>query len=168
MSETRQHPAGTPALVTTLHDPQGRLGWVIEELAERRNPPGLSALQRAYQVRIAVVTAATDPTVRSILAEQGFSLLVHDSESRYASNWLALEAGLESNAARFHHCDLDRLLHWLLKWPEELFQAAKRIPATGLLMYRRTARAFSSHPITQQLTEGPANCLAASVFGMLT
>ena len=166
MSETRQHPAGAPALVTTFHDPQGRLRWVIEGLAERTDPPGLSALRRTYQTRIALVTAATDATVRSILADHDFSLLVHDSESRYASNWLALEAGLESDAARFHHCDLDRFLHWLLRCPQELFHAAERIPTTGLLMFRRTERAFSSHPITQQLTEGPANRLAARVFGI--
>ena len=166
MSDIPRYPAGNPALVTTFHDPQGRLRWAIETLRERTDPPGLSALAQAYQPRIAVVTAVTDTAVRAILAEHGFSMLVHDNESRYASNWLALETGLESDAAKFHHCDLDRFLHWMLKWPEELFHAAKRIPTTGFLMYRRTARAFSSHPVTQQLTEGPANRLAARVFGI--
>lgn len=139
---------------------------MIDAVAGRSDQPFLPELMQAYQARIAVVTAATDTSVCGILAEHGFSILVHHDESRYASNWLALEAGLKTNAARFHHCDLDRFLHWLLNWPEELFRAAERIPTTGLLMYRRTARAFSSHPATQRLTEGPANRVAARVFGI--
>lgn len=166
LSDIRRRQAGNPALVTTFHDPRGRLRWVIETLGERTDPPGLSALKQAYQARFAVVTAVTDTAVCGILAEHGFTILVHDNESRYASNWLALETGLESDAAKFHHCDLDRFLHWLLKWPDELFRAAQWIPTTGVLMFRRTARAFSSHPDTQQLTEGPANRLAARVFGI--
>lgn len=166
MSEISRRTDANPALVTTFHDPQGRLRWVIETLGQRTEPPGLNDLKQIYQSRIAVVTSVTDSAVHGILAEHGFSVLVHDNESRYASNWLALETGLKSDAARFHHCDLDRFLHWLLKWPDELVHAAKKIPTTGLLMFRRTPRAFSSHPATQQLTEGPANRLAARVFGI--
>ena len=166
MSDTHRHPAGKPALVTTFHDPRGRLRWVIDTLAARTDPLGLSGLEQVYQSRIAVVTAATDTVARGMLSENGFSLLVHENESRYASNWLALETGLETDATRFHHCDLDRYFHWLLNWPDELLCATKRMSHTGLIMFRRTARAFSTHPASQQLTEGPANRVAARVFGI--
>ncbi len=147
MSESRRRPVANPALVTTFHDPQGRLRWLIETLGERTHTPGLSALDHAYQAKIAVITAITDSRVRGFLADQGFSLLVHDNESRYASNWLALETGLKSDATRFHHCDLDRFLHWLLKWPDELFRAAQRIPTT------RVAH-VSAHSVSFPLASG--------------
>ncbi|KXA91653.1 hypothetical protein AKJ57_00430 [candidate division MSBL1 archaeon SCGC-AAA259A05] len=60
--------------------------------------------------------------------------------------------------------DLDRILHWINSYCEELRKCIQKITDYEFLLFGRTKRAFETHPITQVKTERIANKIASYVL----
>jgi hypothetical protein len=116
-------------------------------LASTWNPRGelprlkrmVGALAELYSARVVVVSPGSD-----IAPISGIQFI--DSVDWYGGRHYAVQHTLEAQPDHIHYCDLDRLLHWLECWPDELRQALKRIQEVGCLVMGRTKQAWSTHP----------------------
>ena len=145
--------APSPALVATLHDPQGASLSLLDE--------ALGALETYPLVAIAA-TPATDPRVTTRLRETGATVVPGGltGEGRRA----ALAAAGSKHPSYFS-CDFDRWLHWARFWPDELLALPSRVARLGrrhrtplwYVCLGRTARAFGTHPAAQRLPEAATN-----------
>ena len=77
----------------------------------------------------------------------------------------ALTTSIRSNVDRIFYCDLDRALHWIKAYPNELRTLAESFTQNDFVLIGRTKRAFETHPETQTLTEGIGNTLTSKVLG---
>jgi hypothetical protein len=153
------------ALACTHHDPDGRLDAQL-----RRVLPALSALY----AHIAVV--ATDGTSPRALGDlRGAGASVADSGGarddtfrvlgRRRREAIALAFDRAPGAAHAHLCDLDRALHWMETYPEELRDVVRRIPDADFTVLGRTERAYATHPRVQRDTEALINHAFGLVWG---
>lgn len=76
----------------------------------------------------------------------------------------ALEAALAVEGEAIHAVDMDRLLHWIETYPDELRETVREIAEVDCLITGRTARAFGTHPLVMQQTEDLSNLLACSLL----
>ncbi len=149
------------ALVTTLHDPDGRQAPLAEPL--------LPAIEETFE---GVVVSATPGSVRctvELLKRAGAFVLQDGVPEGWGTIGLARRQALEV-AVRLGHrhvllCDFDRLLHWLTVAPDELPAVAERVHAADFVVLGRTPSAFDSHPAVQRETERLANHVFALVTG---
>jgi hypothetical protein len=152
--------AGT-TLITTLHD---STGWSLESIKTFSE-----FFKDIYERLIVVATEGTNPTVIEALQNSGWIIISlrsrvgveHISDSRRR----VLRAGLESGSDYMHLVDMDRVLHWAQRFPDELREVAGRIPRHGFLIIGRTRRAFLTHPRNQTETEVLANKVFSLIYG---
>ncbi len=143
-----------PALISTLHDPLGKVLPFLERDAV------VSALTSYAMVAVAATTA-TDSRVPARLEQLGARVVPGGSTG--VGRRAALAAG--SGAAAWFNCDLDRWLHWAIFWPDELAALPERVQWLGrgerarpwCICLGRTARAFRTHPAVQRLPEAATN-----------
>ncbi|HEU5090215.1 MAG TPA: hypothetical protein VFT99_22320, partial [Roseiflexaceae bacterium] len=76
----------------------------------------------------------------------------------------AVAFGLELPGDVILFCDLDRLMHWVEYYPDELAATLNALGDADFTVLGRTARAFASHPLTQTTTEAIVN----EVFGRVS
>lgn len=69
----------------------------------------------------------------------------------------AVKFGLSGNCDYFHYIDLDRLLTWCDRYPDELKEIKNMIPAHPYIIIGRTERAFLTHPVEWVETERITN-----------
>jgi hypothetical protein len=145
------HPA-PPALVSTLHDPQGRLA------------AALAARGDALSSYAGVHVTVTDATSREVVgALQGFGgqVIGGANDNVGAARCLALRTAFDAGHRTFLYCDFDRWLHWMGRFPDELaglpgrILARRRPPWYACL--GRTRRAMATHPRVQRVAEGATN-----------
>jgi hypothetical protein len=77
-----------------------------------------------------------------------------------------LLAGLEAGTSHLQMCDFDRAIHWVARYPQELADVIRDIPAYDLLVLGRTERAWASHPPFQAETEPLFNHVFALATGL--
>lgn len=77
-----------------------------------------------------------------------------------------------ANQARHEHmliCDFDRWLHWIGSYPKELLGLLGHIERdhadAWFVCLGRSARAFATHPVAQQLPEAATNRALSSIAG---
>ena len=153
----------TVALVATVHEPDGRL----MPMARAHLP----ALTTHYASVIAYCSGSTHGTILSLLREQGASVHVDDRPSAGIEGIgevrrRSLRAGLVAGTSHLHICDLDRALHWVAHYPEELQAVIADIADYDLLVLGRTPRAWATHPAYQAETEPLFNKVFALVTGL--
>jgi len=85
-------------------------------------------------------------------------------EAIRAADWaagrhIAVFSALETHASAIQYADLDRLLHWLEAYPEELAEIVTRIESgrEDCLILGRTVRAWTTHPRAMIETEALFN-----------
>lgn len=140
------------AFVTTVHDP------------DRRMLEHLCASVRHLGQYDAVFACATDrthhETINALRSAIGNVEIVPTGAPGVAQRSV-LRAALGAGLSSFFYCDFDRWLHWASHFPEELADLPRRIatdcPDAWYLCIGRTSRAFSTHPIAQQLPEEATN-----------
>jgi len=137
------------ALVTTLHDPDGRMTNAARRL--------LATLHRLYEAVVVVPTSYTSHSLLEILKGCTVEPLSESSGRIGVGRRHALHLGLSSGASHLHYCDFDRVLHWADRYPDELASVREAISRHDYLIIGRTARAFSTHPRVQRDTEGITN-----------
>ncbi len=149
------------SLATTLHD---STGWTIEPLSETAE-----TLDECYDSRLTLVTVGTKPEVVEALRNAGWVVIEprsrvgveHITESRRR----VLRASLERGSDFTHLVDMDRILHWAIKYPEELERTVKTIPGHDFMIFGRTKRAMDTHPRNQAETEAIANKVFSLIHG---
>lgn len=156
-----------PVLLTTVHDPHGKL------LADAHQQ--LAILANLYTGMVIEATTTTDYRLKGILYPFGMVSYAPPGDIGTARRRL-LKSGIRYFYGRhFHLCDFDRLLHWRMRWPEELQQVLKDLPEYDFTVLGRTERAMGTHPFLQRTSEqfinrvmwrlfqsGPLDALTAS------
>ncbi len=139
-------------LATTHHDPDGRL----YDQAMRMLP----ALGSIFQRIAVLITTTTEPRSFELLAGAG-ALVASAKPDGYHqlghSRRAALALGLQTGQPWILLCDLDRILHWVEYFPEELADVVDRLPDHDFSVLGRTTAAFDSHPRIQRDTEAIVN-----------
>jgi hypothetical protein len=150
-----------PALITTVHDPEGRLLLGFREVG--------SALAR-YAGVYAFVTEPTDGELIERLQVAGARVEIGPTGMPGTGQRRALAAGVEAGHADFLVCDFDRWLHWARCFPDELDALPDRIqrehPDAWYVCLGRTERALATHPMAQVLPETATNRALVAVTGM--
>ena len=130
-------------LVTTLHDPAGKIGAFL--------PEHLPRLIRLYDFFAVVATPESSAETLNLLKKEGAIVLDTATRDVGESRRRALTAGIDARAdIHYHYCDLDRLIHWHIHYPAELRIVINAIAAqAGFIAIGRTERALKTHPIVQ-------------------
>jgi hypothetical protein len=158
----------TVLLLCTIHDPEARLLPWIRRLAAPGDPLATrwERVRGNYAHALVAASAATDPRSRAGLAAAGWEVIDGADEGSDRGLRALVRRGLTRPEERIHYCDLDRLVHWLATFPEELAALPAVWHRADLVMLARSPRAFATHPPCQTLTEGPINRLIAARIGV--
>ena len=158
--QTGSEPSQSPALVTTVHDPDGRLLRFL-----RRSGKAL----RDYGAVYAFVTDLTDGSVIAALRAAGVNVEVGPTGVPGEGQRRALTAAVEGGHTELFSCDFDRWLHWHGAYPAELAGLPRRMAldyATAwYVCLGRTERALATHPAAQVLPETQTNRALSTVAG---
>lgn len=115
-------------------------------------------------MRATSCTPSTSSEVVEFLVKEGFKVTTSPSMNQidtYSSAMkLALEFVDERNIQKIFYIDLDRLIHWITFFPNELSKLPKEADV-DYLHIGRSARAFETHPETQKSTEVVVNEIAS-------
>jgi hypothetical protein len=144
-------------LLTTIHDPEGRFLRIknIENLVK--------GATSNYEKCIANVTAATHPNVRALSAEY-FTCIISKTGTQGVHMIRLMKA---ASGRHFHYCDFDRIVHWQMRYPQELRRTAKKLDSSkGFTFICRTKRAFETHPDVQKDPERIMNAIISKYIGM--
>ena len=136
-------------LVSTLHDPEGRMVEPTRRL--------LGRLQELYEGISVVPTSSSSEELLDTLVGTAVESLEESNGAIGVGRRHALRLGLLSGASHLHYCDFDRILHWIGRYPSELAATLRVVEAHDYLMIGRTKRAFATHPRVQTDTEGITN-----------
>lgn len=139
----------TIALLTTLHDPDGKL----TDLTNRY----FLGIRQLYDK---CIIESTSQTKHSLCLDKYISYSEAGNIGESRRN--CLRRGLETDCEHFHFVDFDRLLYWYMTYPEELRQVIRLIQCDKFTIIGRTKAAFDSHPEYQRATEGLINGLFSS------
>jgi hypothetical protein len=153
-------------LLSPFHDPEARQLTLARRLTRTDDPLAAAWLRIAarYTSFLAVASPASDPRSLAALAAAGWEVAAgRDGPDR--GLWEMVRLGLARPVDHLHFCDLDRLLHWLDRYPDELAALPAVWPRYDLTMLVRSDRAFASHPACQTITEGTANAVLAHRLG---
>jgi hypothetical protein len=138
-------------LISTLHDPSGRLLPALHARAAGMGQYG-GVFVRA--------TEATDARLVRLLRSYGVEVGSGDAQIG-AARRAALGEALAAGHASVLYCDFDRWLHWAGRFPDELAAVPARLlrrrPRPWYACLGRTARAFASHPYVQRMAERATN-----------
>jgi hypothetical protein len=154
-------------LLSSFHDPEARLLPIVRRLTDAADPLGAAwaRLRGNYAGLLAVYSETTDPRSVALLGASGWDAR-RGVDGVDRGLWRMVDLGLAHPVERIQFCDLDRLLHWLERYPAELLSLPERWNAADVTMLVRTPRAFASHPECQTLTEGLANQVIAHRLGL--
>ncbi len=147
-------------LATTFHEPEFRLKIAFKK--------ALPEIKKLFPLRLTCCTPTTNNGVISFLKKQGFVVLISPSISQIETYTLALKFALEQvkekTIQKILYIDLDRLIHWINFFPDEIANLTQRTDF-DYLHISRNARAFDTHPLTQKETEVVVNEMASKILG---
>lgn len=147
----------TPVLLTTVHDPHGKM---IEATQNE-----LLDIAELYAGMVVEMTDTTDPRLYQLLSNVAHIHTNPAGDIARARRQLVKNGLLLYPAAYFHFADYDRLLHWWLHHKGELIRVVATLPDYEFVVIGRTTRAFRTHPFIQRETERLINRLFAHAFG---
>src|SRR5579871_5795955 len=151
------------SLAAIHHDPDGRLHDQLRRI--------LPALSKQFTGMAVQASYLTPEQSLDLLAAAG--VLVEreapDGPIGYTrlgrTRRAALRLALRSAADLLLSIDLDRALHWVEQYPQELEDVLARLPEYDCTVIGRTPRAFNSHPRMQRDTEALINHVFSLVSG---
>lgn len=146
-------------LLNTFHDPEARLWRALERLTDAADPPGpgWSRVRQNYADLFCVSSPTTDPRSNEALRKAGWEVRVQTEDGPDRGMFRTVQFGLNRGTELIHYCDLDRFVHWLIRFPDELSALPEVWNDHDLTMLVRSPRAFATHPPAQTLTEAIGN-----------
>lgn len=154
--------------LNTLHDPEARLFPLIARLSD---PKDLLARDWArvrpnYDDLFCVASPGTDARSNEALRRAGWEVAIQDKDGLDRGMFRTVRSGMKRGPGLIHFCDLDRFIHWLARFPDEL----RALPAIwdqhDLTLLVRSPRAFATHPPAQTLTEAIGIRAISAVLGV--
>lgn len=159
--------APTVALLAPLHDPDGALADEVERALGATGASGAwRLLQQSLAGATAVVSRRTALATREAFERLGLAVQTEADGPADAFMWRLVETALRTSVTHVLLIDADRLLHWLLAYPEGLASLPERWGRHDVLTLARSPRAFATHPPCLRLTEGPAQRLIAQTINV--
>jgi hypothetical protein len=132
-----------------------------------RLQPALDQFTARYAACAAACTDTTSIETVTALRDAGFRVVISQSGRTGQARRDALGVALDAAAAaRVHHADFDRLLHWQYAFPTELQAALAGEPSSPYIAFGRTPRAWETHPEVQVLAEKLTNGAFAAALGI--
>jgi hypothetical protein len=144
------------SFTSTIHDPENRLGYMVEKLGDH--------LKALFESAIVAYTPQTHPDAVTLLEKKGY-MVYKAGDSVISCYQIALSKAIDNDVNTLFYCDLDRALHWIKSYPDELKQILDTPIENDFTMIGRTKRALETHPETQILTEAIGNMVASNVLG---
>lgn len=146
-----------PFLISPLHDPQATYLKVIKE----KGP----LLKKHFSLVIIGATDATHPKVLTALKNLKFT--IRQGNYSYGEGYRQALAFASQKGSKIFLCaDFDRILHWAFTFPQELKNTLSKTHTADYTIIGRTQRAFSTHPLSWQLTEKINNTLLSKALGL--
>ena len=149
-----------PALITTVHDPDGRLLRSLQD--------SVGALA-AYSAVYAFVTENTHPTVIEELRASEVRIDVGPTGVPGIGQRRVLAAAVHAGHDDMFYCDFDRWLHWNGSYPQELSglseHMSREYAEAWYICLGRSERALATHPFAQSLPEAITNRALSSMVG---
>jgi hypothetical protein len=145
----------TVNFASTIHDPKKQLKHLIEEVGEKLRTP--------FSTASVVYTPKTHPDEVAQLEEIGYQTFKAD-ETVINTYQVALKQACDSKTSNILYCDLDRALHWMKTYPDEILKFIQTPIKNDFILFGRTKRAFNTHPETQTLTEGIGNKITSKLL----
>ena len=130
-------------ILAATWEPRGELGR-LKRMADE--------LSELYTRMIVVMPPSIDEGIVTELAALS-EIEAVTSVDWYGGRHHAVRIALDKQADAIHYCDLDRLIHWLECYPDELCEVVTRIGEADCLITGRTERAWSTHPRCMAETE---------------
>lgn len=123
-----------------------------------------------YSNMYVVVTSATHKDVISALEKVGAKVIPQKGggvgkEFISDARRQAIRVSFEHGHSYTHFVEVDRLLQWYHKYPQELRSIVEQIPAHDFLIIGRTKRAFDTHTKCQIETERLSNKVCSLLLG---
>lgn len=145
----------TVNFASTIHDPKKQLKHLIEEVGEKLRTP--------FSTASVVYTPKTHPDEVAQLEEIGYQTFKAD-ETVINTYQVALKQACDSKTSNILYSDLDRALHWMKTYPDEILKFIQTPIKNDFILFGRTKRAFNTHPETQTLTEGIGNKITSKLL----
>ena len=130
-------------ILAATWEPRGELGR-LKRMADE--------LSELYTRMIVVMPPSIDEGIVTELAALS-EIEAVTSVDWYGGRHHAVRIALDKQADAIHYSDLDRLIHWLECYPDELCEVVTRIGEADCLITGRTERAWSTHPRCMAETE---------------
>ena len=144
-------------LVCITRDPNASLESPIKKLQHD--------ISKIYCDRIVIASRDTAQMTIKALIESGWTVTEQTKKGVGEARRDALRITLQQNHNHIHLCDLDRTLHWINTYPDELTRIHDEIPHHDFLILGRTERALETHPKPQRLTESLTNQFFQHLLG---
>ena len=145
-------------LASTLHDPTGGMAPFLAEHA--------AAIRALYADVVIVATPQTSAETLNHYRNNNCRVHTTGTASIGDSRRDCVRRARQRNADFIHYCDADRLLKWIIDYPDELEALIEQaIPQLAFLAIGRTERAFATHPLVQRETEYISNRVFSYVYG---
>lgn len=163
-----KEPSVSTLLLSTFHDPEARLLPLVERLSDPIDPLAVAwrKVAASYAGHLAVVSPPTEPRSARALEAAGWRIVIRQETGPDRGLWETVRLGLDQGTDLIHFCDLDRFVHWLERFPEELRALPEVWDRYDLTMLVRTSRAFATHPTCQTVTEGIGNRVLSHRIGI--
>lgn len=152
------HSAKQVALTCITHDPSGSLLPIIRELKDE-------LIKLNYNQKYITISDLTPEEVISELKQCNFNINIIEKSGAANARRESLKFVNNYSHDYYHYCDFDRLLTWIIEFPDELDTLIKNIADVDYLIIGRTQNAFHTHPEEWKVTESISNKIMSLQLG---
>lgn len=146
-------------LCSTFHDPELKLRDLIIK--------ALPSIRKLFSAIIIACTEVTSKKLKAALPKNRYTIVGTPSSKvvdTYVLGFRTALGHLEKENRKVFYIDFDRLVHWILEYPEELKNVLRETQEYDYFHIGRSKRAFESHPETQKNTEKIINNIGSEAL----
>jgi len=145
--------------ISTLHDPETRLYTLIEN--------NIATIKSLFEDLVVCVTEKSGEEILTLFRTHNIHTLTDSSFKIITPYRKAIKKGLELTKAnqKLFYIDFDRLVHWIITYPNELGEIFVE-NMIDFTLVGRTSRAFKTHPVVMRETEIIINKLVSNLLSI--
>ncbi|WP_339317092.1 hypothetical protein [Paenibacillus sp. FSL R10-2734] len=145
------------ALITIVHDPTGLLVEPLKKV--------IAVITNYFNYKYVAVSEFTAKELVELLTLHHFKVFTVEKRGAAEARRGIINLVGPFSHGYYHYCDLDRLVTWMLMYPDELEMVHGEAINHDYLILGRTKKAFISHPVAWQETELISNKIFSVNFG---